>query len=798
MVEHDPAALRSLAERSPEIAAQHLASALASAPPDAGGALDETAVTLVARLRRSGQLAAALRLAGAGAHRSARLRIEQALAAFALGEDVEAARIADAHPEVKRIVGPLLDATRGTRLVMTTSKASSAPLRALHTAAAAVSTAVRGEPGPARALLRRIAPAQRRAVMAAELGAAIDLESRPGGKSLTSAIRLLQDVPRVRLDPQLQKALIAQAAEAAPEAALEAGRSMGLAAEVMRPAVLRTFMKEAEQTDVPPEQAALQLVRRTGIDAFDGENRATASLYEGFAWMQADPERATRAFDRAIELGADLAEALRGKLVLAMSTTGGVCADCGARHRGSGREAAKTADHLARVLARSPLAAPLVAAVSTVAAEGWASAGDNRAARASLAVARANAGGSAIAEIDLLEAHVLAQDQPARARALVDELLAKDPGHLAAWRMKLSLAERQHDKAVVDALVLQAAEATRDPALTAKARVIRGQRGELTPFGGLVPGIATAGAVAAELFRVARAAGTATGALTPGAVACRDALTPAAQLAFDAVTVGLAAKFDGPKAGQARLTEVIRAWRSSPAALAKLAATSWLVGLEDALLDIARELLAGPEIRAHRATRANEDTGPALAALAEAALAAADVRIAEKLIALGAVEWPRSEVMRMKHLLAELKRRERDTAEFPFIPLDGPAALSGLSAKDPGAAGYELDALLGPEFSFLDALSAGKQGGDNLVLRELLEAVGIPAEALAQIPAAELRDLEARVLALADRDDMSPKVMVEIMKILQQILGDEAFDAFAGGPPRRAPRRVHAGRRRRR
>lgn len=107
-----PEALESLARSNPEMAAHHLSNALSHVPPGEPSPLDAAAEALCARLRQTGRPAAARELAAAAEHRSPRLRLEHALAAFALGDDGAAERAAAGDARVAEVMAPLLDAAR--------------------------------------------------------------------------------------------------------------------------------------------------------------------------------------------------------------------------------------------------------------------------------------------------------------------------------------------------------------------------------------------------------------------------------------------------------------------------------------------------------------------------------------------------------------------------------------------------------------------------------------------------------------------------------------------------------------
>lgn len=225
--------------------------------------------------------------------------------------------------------------------------------------------------------------------------------------------------------------------------------------------------------------------------------------------------------------------------------------------------------------------------------------------------------------------------------------------------------------------------------------------GETGFFEGYIPGIATAGALAAEFDRVVRGLAAESGgggagevvpadeapadgarwildeALTPVALACRDALPPAAQVAFDAASLVVielhAAEALGP-----RFTALARRWVSSPAALRQLAAIAILLGGHDAIAHAARVLAARP------------GAGPAISALCEAALAAGGADCAGAALAAGA---PRLGEAERRRLGALLRAVEHGASPAP------------LRALRPSAVVVELDPLLAPEFGIVDALA---------------------------------------------------------------------------------------------
>ena len=321
----DATAIEALSASNPETAAQHVARALSSLPAELPSRLDSVAADLCERLRRSGRLQAALRLARACAHRSTRLRLENALAAFALGEDEEAERAVASDRAVAAVLARLLDAAR----TVAPREASSVPstpsprssdkkarqprdprpqaLRALHDIAAAARAAVLGQIGPARAALRRIPVAQRSSMRTKEMSAAIDL-AVASGPALGRAVDLLVQSPSVSASAPAREAMVCALAGKDVKVALAAAKRMGLPNEALRPLQIRALAGTATAPAVRTAQAALELAAAAGADVYDPPHRATACLYEGFACLRSDPKRAGRAFDRAIELQSDRAD----------------------------------------------------------------------------------------------------------------------------------------------------------------------------------------------------------------------------------------------------------------------------------------------------------------------------------------------------------------------------------------------------------------------------------------------------------------------------------------------------------
>ncbi len=769
MEARDPQAFSELSARSPKVAAQQLARAIEGLPANDPSPLDGIAAELCGRLRRSGDAPAAGKLASALAPRSPRFKLEHALAAFAQGDDAEAERAASADPSVLAVMAPLLDAARAATANTTAGAGASgataatvvdgAPevpvtepaepasdisvarpraaaagkratparkprqppdtrppaLRALHAVATAAAAASRGQIPAALQALRKMPPGFDEAVLAEEMSDALDLL---GGKKteigIDRAAGRLSTAPAAQ-DDRVARAMVRALAQQKTARALEVGARLRLSKDLLRSLGVQGSTRSAVPGGASPVQAALALAAEVGADGFAEEHRAAACLYEGFGCLQTDAKRAARAFDRAIQLGADMLEGLRGKLLLAMSGSsatsgpGDVCPDCGGKHGGSAHEAAPSdvataADRFARAARHVPQAAPFAAAASIVAAEAWDADENMKAALASIEAARAASQGSAAMreELDLIEAHAVAPERPARAAALIDGVLARDPAHLGAWRVKIELADEAGDSRRTGDMILAAAESTRDPELLRMARSLRLKRGEVAPFDGFVPGAVTAGALASDALMFLLADGPMR-ELPPSALACRAALGPSAQAAFDVALVAGLTTAEKAAEARRRLAAAVESWWGSPPILAKVAAITWLLELQGEMLPAARRLASRP------------DAGPALGALCDAAIAADDSEVANGFLRLGAMSWSRTEVQERRRAMERLpgERTLRRRLDLGLGRGPGPETKRG-GAPDPAEARREIDAALAPEIQPGLLWSDGLGGLGNL------------------------------------------------------------------------------------
>jgi hypothetical protein len=647
----DVGLLRTLAEKDPRLAAAAVQRALVAGTtdPEQAAELDALAVGLAGTLRRRGELAPALALAAAGRRRTPAFRIEEALAAFASGRDEIAAQIAADAPDVDAALGPLLHAVRGEVAAAPARSTAPADLRALHAVARAVAHVVRGEPAEAAGILKRIPVAARRQALGEEIRDAAELTILDRS---FEALEALCDSEHVTAEVRRT---------AAAEAVLDAEDLAEPPAPLAADPGLRARLVRAQIAAATSPAAIVDVVRRVGVDVFDAPQRAAAALYHGFALVHADSEAAERSFDRSIQLGGDMIEALRGKM-LAAARPPGV-----RRDERSARRLASAADRFAHALARKPLGGPLAAYAGSIAAGAWLDVPDPRAAIASIARARPFAGGKLVDDLDLHEVDATAHGDLEGAERRVDVVLARSPGNRKAWELKAELAFAQGDRERSEAIILEAAATTKDPLFMTRARAVRTRRGTVVPFEGLVPGAASAGTLAAELALAT------TQAVYPFSLAAshRAALDPAARLAFDAASLAIAVRRGALAASEARLREALVTWRTSPKDLHRLVAVAVRAGLAD--LVPAAAVALGDDVLAVRAC-------------AEALGAAGEAQGVRRLLPAFAASLTRQDVTIFKDLA-----RSGQQLRQAGIP-------------DPEAAVRELDLALAPDFSLADFL----------------------------------------------------------------------------------------------
>jgi hypothetical protein len=460
----DLSAIERYSDRGPEHLVAPVIHALSALPSDPAQAADVEALAarLAGRLRTQGKVAAALQVAAAGRRRTAELRMQEALAAFALGKDELAASVMLEDEQVAAVVGPHVRAARGEDAPAARPRGASRELRALQAAARAVGHAVRGEADKARGVLRRIDRSLKEQLLVRELEAVLDLDI-PGRAVLATFVLHASEV--VRTQGSVRRAILEEiAAHGTPEIMEVLDAHFSFVTPEERHGI-RMRSARARLGSGGSPAAAVEAIRDLDPGVFPATERGAAALYRGFALLD-EPQAAARAFDRAIELGGDLMEALRGKLLAAMGAVQ-EAAPGSREERRLTRAVAAAADRLARALEREVWGGALVGAAEEIAAAAWVDAGDAPAAEASIARARAAVGDSAA--FDRIEIQALALRDPAAAHARVDALLARDRADVGAWCLKIDLMPTEEAQ---KAALIEAAAATGDPDLVEAAELI--------------------------------------------------------------------------------------------------------------------------------------------------------------------------------------------------------------------------------------------------------------------------------------------------------------------------------------
>ncbi len=268
---------------------------------------------------------------------------------------------------------------------------------------------------------------------------------------------------------------------------------------------------------------------------------------------------------------------------------------------------------------------------------------------------------------------------------------------------------------------------------------MRSKRGKVVPFEGLVPGAASAGALAAEL-----ALATTEAAFPfPLAASHRAALGPAARLAFDAASLAIAVRRGSAAASKVRLQEALVAWRTSPKDLHRLVAVAVHAGLANLVPGAAAPL---------------RDDALAARACAEALAAAGEALGVRRLLPAFAASLTRQDVTLFKDL-----SRSGQQLRQAGIP-------------DPEEAVRELDLALAPDFSLADFLHSGDRpagvdddddaGGPDDLVGSLLDTFGMSRR---DIPADVRRAINAKLEALLRSGRPSSDLEGEVAKVLESL-----------------------------
>lgn len=561
--EGDIAALAALARTSPDRAATAMAALLEKG--DVARDALACAARTAAELRRAGKLSAAGTIARAGAHSSRALALELAVVAFATGNDEEAERLARSDGSIDAVMRPLLDAAAKDPAATVHRRRSKAALDALHAAAAQVAAARLGKPKSLQAKAKASS-----GLLAETIALSVRPEASSGAepektpKAKRPAVRVLSAYRRINSDPRMGagpvgEAALAELAEAAPAEAKRIAESL----PVVDPRRTRILGRlESASPQAPGRTMALAV--SLGADAFRTDSRGLAFLYRGFGLLATRPKEAEKDFDRAVELGADLTEVYRGKLLIAMKS-GERCASCDALH-GDPIAIAQAAERLAKTLRRIPSGSVFAAEADLLAAEMWSEEFRERPALLAVERARSNATAGQAAQLDRTEATIRVQTgELALALDRIDRALAHAPSDGIAWLLKIKILKELGRSAEVDECAIEAAKQTDDRDLAELARSAHARSRKGPPFDGLSPGRTTPGALAAELERATEAlpAGDTSDPMTPLAWECRRLLPDLARLAFDAATLVIGERTARGPAPAERLARLLGLWVSA-------------------------------------------------------------------------------------------------------------------------------------------------------------------------------------------------------------------------------------------
>ncbi len=588
----DPDALAALAQRSADAGARAILQAIGSTPAAASDpALVELAASVCERLRADDAFDTALKLSSAFGRATPRLCLEESLAAFALGDDARALDAASAHREVQQALAPVLAVAREGR-VPNTPAGAPAQLRALIALARSVSALRTGRSANALAALRQVPDELAGPLFVKEMRAAVDVVAGRSTK-LESASRSLVTSSVVRRNQRVAAALAQCVATRAPKLFIESiASSIPLAESAKAEAMLQASMAAAG-LDTDEGRVSL-LIAKLGHAAFPADQQGAAALFEGFAYVAADPERAQKAFDRAVALGADMGEALRGRFLAQRShyqQTAGMLDRTSARARG--RAAASTAMRLHAALSHVPGAGALAVTAALAAAEILYHGEDSERLLEAIRAVRASASSAGLLSAKLeaqalfYEADTVPRHRPERALELIDKALEHDPKHHQAWHLRIMLTGLVKGEAAQEDRVLEAADLEICPEIVAQAREIRIRRGLPVPWS---PGKARAGEIAAELARRVRRDGAAgrTEPYDADLLACRTALSTADRRALDVAALVVLRQNGHQQAVPSLLRLVAADGRDSRDALSVSAVAAAAMGWNDTVAEVAK------------------------------------------------------------------------------------------------------------------------------------------------------------------------------------------------------------------
>lgn len=568
------ASLEALALRDPILGGNRLRGALAGANEADARALLELIARIVGQLRERDRHSAALLIAEAGERRTLEICLEEALAAFALGQDERVSEIAERDPRLAKALTPLLDATRG-KAPEIERKGS-----ALDIALSTVAHAVAFEAATARASLGKLRGEARERWLGDELRLALELaEGRWRPKILALASGEAARASQLAREAILSE-MIMRGGDAAFDALLNARVPT---VEEVGTLDLRFVLSDPswEARKLSEREIVLELIERGLGESFPRESRAAALILQGYRFIEERPTDAEEALDEAIEEGGDLIEALRGKLLLHWE------------HEGC-ETLARSCDQLAQALEESSAMRIFTQVLSEKATSVWLERAELSKARGSLARARRASSGAVDDDLDVLSALILmSSDRSKQARRAIDEILERNPRHIDAWSVRASWATGSEERLRV---LEEAFEVTGEARFAERARVDNVALGNLRAFEGLIPGRPSPGQLAVELESFLRAQhDLRTGlSLPPEVKACLEALSPEEEDAFDAAALVLLAEMEAEALAESWLGEIFLEERAIERDFVPFVALALHLGFDELLLRSFRSLAPRP------------------------------------------------------------------------------------------------------------------------------------------------------------------------------------------------------------
>jgi hypothetical protein len=757
----DLTSLQASTVNSPETAGHAVIRALrAGSLNHADPSVQSMSAALCERLRQAVRPDLVLTLTACFPTPSTALRLERGLAALSLGDDGVAAAQVATDPIVAKALAPALAAVNGSPVPRAPAH-SPKDLRSVYALCRAAAAAHRGSTSAARTALAAVDSSCQGALRADQFRDLITLlHGRAGGGRLERTAIGFAKTSLADSHTRVAGAFAMALACRAP--ALLLNKLLPVLKLAPQDKAAAAVQATVSSAGMDSERARVfQIIATVGADAFPNDHKAQAYLYDGFARVMTDPVRARESLDRAVALGADLGEALRGRAIAERRAAEMT------RDVAKLRDAGTASLRLAKALTVDDDGVPLAYVAACDAMLSFRLAKDAKSCREAVAQVRvlAERGGWSSNEIEsgilTNEASTYVGDDK-RVDALLVRAIELDPKNEEAWMGRIAIADAHGEFEQAEQLVLQADEAGAGPGVAKRARDIRARRGERwSP----APGACSVGELANELHeRLGRGDPRDDSDPLPFADlrACRDALSQQQRCALDAAQwICLASMDRNDEASKLLRSRVLSSDCAEPEQ-AKLILIACGFGEPSGGIDLLVELVAGGK---HKAL---------LAAAARAVASRQGGDEADTLSRRAAAHLAPSELERL---------REASWSD---------------DAPELDAAIKELDALLAPQFSLRGTAEAAENWfdeymGDELddsdldMMEPLTEAhvemlfqqIGLPMERYWAL----LPGQRARIVQLAEKMllEFHPSLFLDILRELGLAPGE-----LAAPPSRRA------------